>query len=78
MKQFDKLVEKLRKELTELAMEKGNLSDEELVQKSQELDEVLNSFYSSARSKRQDCAARTCKTIKKKQQPGVKSLRVEN
>ncbi len=54
MTQYDNLVEKLRKELIQLAMEKGSLSDEELVQKSQELDEFLNSYYASAHSERQD------------------------
>jgi hypothetical protein len=67
MKPFDNLVERLRQELMGLAMKKGNFSDEELVQKSQELDEFLNYFYASEHSRRQDdCTTRNHKAIKKK------------
>ncbi len=65
MKSLDNLVEKLRQELIELALKKGNLSDNELVHKSQELDKLLNSFYTSTHRRKQDCTVHTHKTIEK-------------
>ncbi len=53
VKPFDNLVEMLRQELIELALEKGSLGNEELIQKSQELDEFLNSFYTPAHNRMQ-------------------------
>ena len=63
MKAFDNLVEKLRQELVELVQKKGTLSDTESVQKSQELDELLNIFYTFIHSKKQDCTAHVYKEI---------------
>jgi len=63
MEPFNDLVEKLRRELVELAQKEGNLRDEKVVRKSQELDEFLNSFYELVSSGVQDCTARTRETI---------------
>lgn len=49
----------------ELAQKKENSSDAELVQKSRELDELLNCFYASSHGGRQDYTARTHRTIEK-------------
>lgn len=48
-----------------LAQKKENLSDVELVQKSRELDELLNCFYASGRNGKQGQTAHIRRTIEK-------------
>lgn len=62
MKPFNDLIEKLRQELVELSGKQGNLKDKKVIQKSQELDEFLNSFYELLYVTKQNRTTRTYKT----------------